>query len=130
MRRTRWISTLLVAALAPASSGCWSTTGVPGREATAMKTARDTSFVLRDASGAAVKLDPNSEIAFRRTDGTETCFIVASDLLVNDDGVFVRPEAGNAETAAIDGLKWKGVSAIEVKNLGGLPRSVPRATAI
>lgn len=72
--------------------GCTSTATVPGGSAASIK-----DGVLVDHEGDEVRIDPNSDVRFQRTDGSWTPWRSASDLWVNDEGVLVPYHASVAD---------------------------------
>lgn len=88
--------------LIPLLAACTSTSTVPGGVIS--------SGIVHDHDGDEVRIDPNSEVRFERTDNAWTDWYSAAALLVNDDGVFF--EGG-------EGLRWADVRSAEVKNLSG-----------
>jgi hypothetical protein len=88
--------------LVPPLVACTSTTTVP------VSSIRP--GVVHDHEGDEVRIDPNSEVRFERTDGAWTDWYSASDLKVNDDGVIFPTE---------EGMRWSDVKSAEVKNLSG-----------
>jgi hypothetical protein len=97
--------------------GCYGSSTVVGPQTAALhrgEQGEDAELVADD--GSSVRLDGNSELRFTRSDGTTTSWIVARDLLVNDDGVFVRRDTDDGDTR-LDGLRWLDVQSVEVRNL-------------
>ena len=92
----------LAVCLIPVVAACTSTSTVPGGVLR--------NGIVHDHAGDEVRIDPNSEVRFERSDGAWTDWYAASELLVNDDGVFFREG---------DGLRWADVRSSEVKNLSG-----------
>lgn len=111
------ISPILASACAYALVGCYGSSTVLGPQTAALHHAEqgEDDGVLVADDGSALRLDGDSELRFTRVDGTTTEWIVARDLEVNDDGVFEKHETDGVQT--LDGLKWRDVRSIEVKNL-------------
>lgn len=91
-------------------TGCFHTRSVAGPDMRAI--ARGAKSV-RTVEGPRVRVDPNSNVRFHRSDGTTTPWIKAGDLVVNDDGVML------AESYGRDGLRWGDVVYSEVNNTSG-----------
>ena len=108
-------SPLFTSACACALLGCYGSSTVVGAQTAALHRSEqgDGSVLVAD-DGSPVRLDGDSELRFTRTDGTWTDWIGARDLLVNDDGVFLKPDD---DQPLVDGLKWSDVKSVEVKNL-------------
>ncbi len=107
----------LIACL-PTAVGCYSRDTVPAKGLAEIRAARSEEGVVFGDDGDGVRVDPNSSIRFLRSDGTWTSWRRASDLYVNDEGVYVRVSVGGGFEAT-DGLRWTDVEAAEVHNLSG-----------
>jgi len=90
------LALLLCASLA---LGCYSSSNVPSGGLGALRKGGEGAVVYA-ADGEAVRLDPNTNIRFVRTDGTTTPWYVARDLYVNDEGIFTMHDAPPEELHA------------------------------
>jgi hypothetical protein len=93
----------------PIATACTSVNGVPGGAMGSIK-----SGIVRDHDGDEVRIDPNSEIRFERTDGTWTVWRHASDLWVNDDGVLFPYFA---KVGDLDRLRVEGLTVVDLDEL-------------
>jgi len=68
--------------------GCYSVASVPASSLRALRSSRGGVVALDTTSGQRTVLTPRSRIRFQRIDGTYTRAVSASDLAVNDEGLF------------------------------------------
>jgi len=100
------------------SVGCYSSTTIPAKGLVALHDGgKDGEVLVHDKDGQTVKLDPNSEIRFVRTDGTTTDWFTVRDLHVNDDGIFTLHDGPDGKPVIEDGVPWDAIVSAEVKNL-------------
>lgn len=101
----RFISGGLAGVLA--LTGCYSSSSVPAGSLGRLHVGgKGGGTVVTADDGEPVRLDPNSEIRFTRTDATTTRWFSVSELQVNDEGVFVLRDVPPAElhSATVEGL--------------------------
>lgn len=103
-----------LAVLLPFAAACTSTSGVPGGGVGAIRYG-----IVTDREGHEVRIDPNSEARFERTDGTWTAWRSASELWVSDDGVVVpyATTIKQLDRVRVDALTPADL--IEVQNTAG-----------
>lgn len=109
MRRRAGVRSIALLLLLPVATACTSTSNVPGGGLSSIK-----HGVVRDHDGDEVRIDPNSEVRFLRTDGSWTPWHQASDLWVSDDGVLVPYTAkiGELDRVRVAGLTESDVAAL------------------
>jgi hypothetical protein len=111
LRSTRAVRSVALALLLPVATACTSTSNVPGGGLGSIK-----HGVVTDHDGDEVRIDPNSDVRFQRTDGSWTPWRHASSLWVSDDGVLVPYSAdiGELDRVSVEGLSETDLAELRV----------------
>jgi hypothetical protein len=99
-----------LAVLLSFTCGCYTTRHVQNVTPVAQPTTEE-GVVVTANDGQKVRIDPNTQLRFQRSDGTFTPWFRVSELVGSQEGVFRQGTA--------DGMYWADIADVEAKNFSG-----------